>query len=206
MQHSKLINTISSSYRSKRFDRFREVLQVKPYHKILDVGGSSYFWLDSGLESNVTIINIELPVHCPEPFTWLTGDACDMSMFADQSFDIIFSNSVIEHVGGLARQKQMADEIQRVSKRYWVQTPYKHFPIEPHFVFPFFQYLPTSARYTVARLWPFSFAKRQGRDATIDARSIWLLDGKQTKLLFPNATIEREQFIGLTKSLLVYQT
>lgn len=206
MQHSKLVNAISNSYRRKRFLRFLDLLQIQKHHSILDVGGSAYFWLNSGLEHNVTILNIELPANYPEPFTWVEGDACNMSGFADQSFDIVFSNSVIEHVGAFDRQRQMANEIQRVGKKYWVQTPYKHFPIEPHFIFPFFQYLPQSMRFVVAKIWPLSFAKRQGRDATIDAGTIWLLDYRQLHALFPNAQIEREKLFGLTKSLLIFKS
>ena len=72
-------------------------------------------------------------------FKYVIGDACNLDMLSSKSFDIIYSNSVIEHVGR-ERQKEFANEIMRVGKKYWVQTPYKHFPVEPHFVFPFFQY------------------------------------------------------------------
>lgn len=55
-----------------------------------------------------------------------------MKQFQDNEFDAVFSNSVIEHVGDYEAQRQMANEIMRVGKRYFVQTPNFYFPIEPH--------------------------------------------------------------------------
>jgi len=168
----------------------------------LDVGGSPYFWRESGLEGRVTILNVQLPAVQEGPFEWVQGDACSMSMFANRAFDVAFSNSVIEHVGPFQRQAAMAGEVRRVGKRCWVQTPYKHFPVEAHFVFPGFQYLPLRLREAVARVWPFSYAKMLGLDPVRDARNIWLLDRRQMKTLFPDADILVEWFVGLPKSLI----
>lgn len=203
VDHTSFVNRISNFYRHRRFDKFVSVLSVTVNDKILDVGGSQYFWLGTGLENNVTILNVGTPAEPSSLFTWVKGDACDMHMFDDKKFDVIFSNSVLEHVGDFVRQKMMAQEIERVGKRYWVQTPNKHFPIEPHFIFPFFQYLPSSVRRFVAKYWPFSFAKRQGRDPLIDERTIWLLNHAELQQLFPDATIVKEKFLGLTKSFFV---
>ena len=206
MGHLPIVNRISEHFRANRFEVFLQMLHVGPEDRILDVGGSPYFWLGSGIEPRVTILNIGLPQIRPEPFSWVQGDACAMSMIADQEFDVVFSNSVIEHVGDLPEQQRMAEEVRRVAKRYWVQTPYKHFPIEPHFIFPFFQYLPARLRYSVARVWPFSFAKRGGSDPVKSASTIWLLDMNQFQTLFPDAQFQREKVLGLTKSLLAYRT
>lgn len=205
MNHSLVVNRISEHFRSKRFEQFLQILHIDPNDRILDVGGSPYFWIGSGLESQVTILNIGLPKNRPQPFIWLQGDACDMSTITDCAYDVAFSNSVIEHVGDYTGQQQMANEVRRVAQRYWVQTPYKHFPIEPHFIFPFFQYLPKPVRFWVARVWPFSFAKRGGGDPVKSASTIWLLDEKQFHALFPDAEFLHEKAFGLTKSLLAYR-
>jgi 2-polyprenyl-3-methyl-5-hydroxy-6-metoxy-1,4-benzoquinol methylase len=72
-----------------------------------------------------------------------------MPQFQNDEFDIVFSNSVIEHVGSYEEQNLMASEVRRVGKRYFIQTPNLFFPIEPHFLFPFFQFLPLDYRVTL---------------------------------------------------------
>ena len=76
----------------------------------------------------MTLLNMPRGQECGEPgFTFVSGDGCQLP-FADQSFEIVFSNSVIEHVGTPAQQRRFADEVRRVGKRYWVQTPTAGFP------------------------------------------------------------------------------
>ena len=99
---------------------------------------------------------------------------------------------MIEHVGGYTDQQRMAGEIRRVGRRYFVQTPNRYFPIEPHFLFPGFQFLPESAR---RRLW------RLGMPRT-PYEAIELLDAAELRELFPDAVILRERAAGLTKSLI----
>lgn len=62
-------------------------------------------------------------------------------------FDLVYSNSVIEHVGGHARSCDFAGMVKTLARRHWgVQTPYRYFSIEPHWLFPGLQFLPQSAR------------------------------------------------------------
>lgn len=133
-------NSVSSGLRTKRFNWFLETIKPNKISKILDVGGTEAIWLGTGLEKQVTLLNIGFKKREPQ-FNYVVGDACNMK-FIDGEFDIIYSNSVIEHVGNFERQTQFAKEVVRVGKSHWIQTPYKHFPIEPHFLFPLFQYLP----------------------------------------------------------------
>lgn len=177
------------------------MLGVKLEDTILDVGGVQNTWEGTSVENQVTILNL-MPV--PEEdmhITWIQGDARDMKMIGDKSFDIVFSNSVIEHVGDFQSQEKMAKEVRRVGKKYWEQTPYKHFPLEIHFLFPLFQYLPRPFAITVARFWPFSYAKLFHLDPVAEAKSISLLNRTEFQRLFPDATIVKEKFLGFTKSL-----
>jgi hypothetical protein len=192
----------TSSFRVKRLQLFLKLLEVKPTDQILDVGGRPDTWGGTGLEGNVTILNIDLPESRPQPFRWIASDACEMTALRDHSFDIVFSNSVIEHVGDFGRQEMMAHEVRRVGRKYWVQTPYKHFPIEIHFLFPFYQYLPRPLRIGVGRVRPFSHAQVLGLDPIQAADDICLLDRTGFRLLFTDAQILSERFCGLTKSLI----
>ena len=152
------------------------------------------------------LLNRQEP-HVTSPhFTGVQGDARDLSRFRDREFDVVFSNSVIEHVGDYADQRRMADEIRRIGKRYFLQTPNRHFPIEPHFLFPFFQFLPLCTQvWLVSHLslgWHRKVIDRQ--EAVQMVASIRLLTRREMQELFPEATLVEEKFGGLTKSFIVH--
>ena len=65
--------------------------------------------------------------------------------FEDESFDIIISNHVIEHVGDREEQKKHLKEIYRVLKPkgiVYFAVPNKWTIMEPHFKLPFLSWLP----------------------------------------------------------------
>jgi len=194
---------LQNPFRRRRLETFFELFRVNEGCSILDVGGSPMTWDGSGVERSETILNQRVPLDRASYCKWIECDACDMSILPDKSFDIAFSNSVIEHVGGIDRQRQMADEIRRVARKYWVQTPNKHFPLELHFLFPFFQYLPRTGRVRVAKFWPFSYSKFFGLDPVFEAENIWLLDKEQLRSLFPDGELFTDRFFCFTKSLVI---
>jgi SAM-dependent methyltransferase len=110
--------------------------------------------------------------------------------FADDEFDVVWCNSLIEHVDP-ADRAGVAAEIRRVASRWWVQTPNRWFPVEPHVLLPLFQFLPRAIR---KRLWRFGASGEQFHD-------IPLLTEKELKNLFPESEIVRERIGPLTKSL-----
>lgn len=191
----------SAILRRKRFEMFLDLFHVNSDSKILDVGGTEAIWLGTGLEKQVTLFNIAFKGEQINTFNYVIGNACEMN-FSDKEFDIIFSNSVIEHVGTFEKQKQFAKEINRVGKLYWIQTPYKHFPIEPHFLFPFFQYFTPNIQRIIGTRWKYSHLMRNGEDILDELKRLRLMNKKEMKLLFPNAEIIEEKFRGLTKSLI----
>ncbi len=127
-------------FRNKRFEVFVDELSPYDSKNILDVGGSSETWLGTGFEHKVTLLNLTKPKErdIKKKFKAIQANALNMHMYKENEFDIVFSNSVIEHVGDRANQKRFAEEVKRVGECYWVQTPNRHFPMEPHFLFPFF--------------------------------------------------------------------
>ena len=74
----------------------------------------------------------------------MAGDACALP-FADQAFDVVFSNAVIEHVGDVGRQRQFVAEALRVGRRVFITTPNRWFPIEVHTRLPLVHWLPRAA-------------------------------------------------------------
>ncbi len=176
---------------------------------ILDVGGTPEIW--SGLPQAARVVLLNLPRArnevCSPQFLHVEGDGCQLP-FADQSFDIVFSNSVIEHVGSRSAQQAFAAEVMRVGRSYWVQTPNRYFPVETHLLTPFVHWLPKRAAGWVIRRFTFwqMFSKVTKQEKLwylnhfID--DIRLLSAREMKLLFPGAQIRSEHFLGFKKSLI----
>jgi hypothetical protein len=204
-------DSLITQLRLKRIALFRELISTldRPI-KILDVGGTELFWKKMNFagdsEIQVTILNLnEVETHYINLHS-IAGDGRDLSCFPDNSFDIVFSNSVIEHVGDFGDQKKMADEIRRVGKCYFIQTPNRNFPIEPHFVFPFFQFFPSLVK--VFLLKHFNLGNRskisdKGKAKQV-ANSIRLLNRNELIDLFGDAIIVEERLWGLKYSFIVY--
>ncbi len=193
--------------RRRRFELFLSLLKrIEGHVEILDIGGTQQFWDlmlgDDPATIRVTLLNIEHQTVSSSRFLSAVGDARFIPQFASGSFDIVFSNSVIEHVGDYAAQRRMADEIQRVGKRYFVQTPNRRFPLEPHFLFPWFQYLPVSLRAWMVNRFDVGWYRRISDPAAARAEveSIQLLTRRRFSSLFPGARIHEEKIAGLTKS------
>lgn len=94
----------SVAYRNKRFQDFIGIFAVKGGERIIDLGGAEDTWRGSGLEANVTLVNINFSIK-DSLFRYIEADACQLDSIEDNSFDIVFSNSVIEHLGRRRRQK-----------------------------------------------------------------------------------------------------
>lgn len=114
--------------------------------KILDIGGRSLFWEEVSFFTKTKIRDVEITVlnlnpkelkETPAYIKSEVGDARNLEQFADNEFDVVFSNSVIEHVGDYQAQREMAKEVIRVGQRYFVQTPNFYFPVEAHVMIPF---------------------------------------------------------------------
>jgi hypothetical protein len=199
--------SLATRMRRKRFELFRSLLGTLEGHvEILDIGGTQQFWDlmlgDDSADIRVTLLNIDHQQVSSPRFVSAAGDARSLPQFATRSFDVVFSNSVIEHVGEYDAQRRMADEVQRVGRRYFVQTPNKRFPLEPHFLFPWFQYLPLRVRAWMVNHFDVGWYKRISDPAAArrEVESIQLLTRRQFAALFPGARIHEERIAGLTKS------
>ena len=204
-----ILNSLASRMRGKRNQQFREAISQLPRPlSILDVGGTQAVWKAIDFvdrpDIRITLINVEHQETSYSNIESIRGDARDMREFHDWQFDVVYSNSVIEHVGGIEDMYRMAREVQRVGRRYFIQTPNRYFPIEPHFVFPMFQFLPISWQVWLVQNfnlgWIGRLPEREQAEQTI--RAINLLSKEQLRSLFPDADITTENFFGLTKSLL----
>jgi hypothetical protein len=203
-------DSMANRFRRRRFQLALALLAtVPPPRRILDVGGTDEFWNQMGSPDagdELVLINLEPVTTTRGNRRSVLGDARDMRQFADAEFDVVFSNSVLEHVGSLEDQQRMAGEVKRVGKRYFVQTPNRKFPIEPHFVFPFFHFLPQRIRVgLVMQLGLGHFTSAPDRQtATQAVTDIRMLTRRELRRLFRDATIYEEKFLGMTKSFVAY--
>jgi hypothetical protein len=201
--------SVATRLRRQRFQLFLDMLgDVEGIVSILDVGGNQKYWemMTAGLpmtqELHVTLLNVEPSSVSLPNFTAIMGDGRSMPQFGDGQFDIVFSNSTIEHVGDFNDQQQMANEVRRIGRMYYIQTPNLYFPVEPHFVFPFFQFLPVKMRAWLLQRFNLGWYRKipDYRKALNEVSSIRLLNRNELKQLFPEATIFDEKFYGLVKS------
>jgi hypothetical protein len=205
-------NSLSNRLRSRRFAMFQELvsrMSGSPLH-IIDLGGTSSFWERRGWagrdDVRITTVNLAAEEVRHANIEPIEGDVTDLRQFPDGSFDVAFSNSVIEHLFTFEAQKTMAAEARRVARAYWVQTPNFWFPIEPHFLFPGWQWLPVAVRVALLRRRRFGFrGPYPERDRAERAvTEIRLMTRREIAECFPEATIWGETFFGLRKSWVAY--
>lgn len=212
-------NSMASRFRRRRFrlieSLIEELLTTRKRVRILDIGGRRDYW---GLLSpelipqvSVTLLNFEAELDIgatendPLETTYLQGDGCNMPEFADRSFDLAHSNSVIEHVGSLHNMALYADELRRVGNAYFVQTPYLWFPIEPHYGLPFVHWLPGPTRARLLNRYKLGYGNKvkDYREALATADHTQIVDRTLLNILFPDGTLSKERFALMTKSLIV---
>lgn len=207
--------------RRARFRFFWSLVEDLPKPvRILDIGGTQEYWTsmecDDPAQVHVTLVNLYRQPVSRANFVSVVGDGTRLHDIGENEFDIAFSNSVIEHCGAYERQQAMANEIRRVGKRYYVQSPSFWFPMEPHFLFPGFQWLPVEIRVALVkrfdlgwvRKWPEPLQRRDVWGVPMTCyelvESIRILTGSELSALFPEGRLFRERFLGLTKSLIIY--
>ena len=177
---------------------------------VVDLGGRVGFWRQLRVRpKHVHVVNLEpAPADLPEWVTVDHGDACALPPeIAARRYDLVFSNSVIEHVGGHERRLRFAESVHALAPAHWVQTPYRYFPIEPHWIAPGMQFLPVVVRREVARKWPLAYTPGRTREEAL-SRVLWteLVDKTQMRSYFPESILRSEKVMGLTKSVIAYKT
>lgn len=212
--------SLEFGFRAKRFEHVRRliesILAERGSCEILDLGGTETYWKigEDFIKQNrarlsITLVNTEAETVADTGlFTAIQGSATDAGLFAGRRFDLVHSNSVVEHVGWWPDMCAFAANVRRLAPRYYVQTPNYWFPYEPHFRFPGFQYLPEWARRQLIMRFSLGFFRRiEDRD---EARGIIdhhrLLSRRQMMRLFPDADVTFEKVMGLNKSILAMRS
>lgn len=180
---------------------FCERFKIGGNTTVLDLGGGAFNWTMVTERPKLTILDVYDHQNKADWATYVLGDGCKTE-FPSEAFDIVFSNSVIEHVGGIDRQRQFAAECMRCGRAFFVQTPNKWFPIDTHTLMPFAHWLPQRWFRKLLRFAPrFVFFKSDPGDMN-DFSNMRLLSKSDLEELFPGAEIKKEKLFGLTKSLI----
>jgi SAM-dependent methyltransferase len=162
----RLADSISLRSRERKLRLLLDELRPTAATSVLDVGADELGFGDGDGCATMNFFEESYPwperitalgVHDGEGFrarypniAYVQGDACARP-FADGAFDVVFSNAVIEHVGGRTRQRQFVSEALRVGRRVFITTPNRRFPIEVHTRLPLVHWLPDAMSHRVYR-------------------------------------------------------
>jgi Methyltransferase domain. len=206
LKRDKLLRKFIEFRREKHVGRFR----------IVDLGGTTDYWYRVGMDwlekhdIEVTCVNSEYDqfgafFNKVDIVKCVQGDACNLAQYADNSFHLVHSNSVIEHVGRWPDMRRFANEVHRLAPAYYVQTPYFWFPIDPHFYrMPFYHWMPEPIRLKAQRRFKLGWADSEPQvdDAMRLVMSSIILDATQFRALFPDAEHRFERVAMLPKSMI----
>lgn len=183
---------------------FISLAGLRPGMRVLDLGGTPSLWRGVPFPLEITLLNLPGELR-PErdsyhELTFLEGDACDLGDLPSRDYHLVFSNSVIEHVGPPDRRKAFAREVLRIGASYWIQTPSRWFPLEAHSYMPFWWQYPDSVRRFFLRRWE---EKLPAWTRMIAGTTC--VDVPELRELFPGANLLVERSFGIPKSYTVYR-
>jgi len=198
---------LSRHFRRRRMERFAREFSITAETRVLDIGGTPDYW--ALLEPRPRLVLLNTPRARAElegASLWVAGDGRRLP-FGDGAFDVVFSNSVIEHVGDAASQQQFAREAARVGRSFWIQTPNRWFPVEQHLLTPLVHWMPRTWQRAIVphfNLWQWLVRVTEDRRRFYVEHylaDVRLLSARELRDLFPEAKVIRERFCGVTKAL-----
>jgi hypothetical protein len=199
--------SLTHSFRQRRNEEFKRRFPDLADMRVLDLGGTAVSWRVLGLRpGNVTVVNLDPDEEPYEP--WIDLVQADACVGGFGKYDLVFSNSLMEHLGGHARRQQFANVVQESASSWWIQTPYRYFPVEPHWMFPCFQFLPFRTRVMICqhRNRLHVPACKDAAEAAEVVASIELISATEMRNYFPTSEIWFERIASIPKSLVAIKT
>jgi SAM-dependent methyltransferase len=206
-----VITRFNIAGRKKFYRAFMDEMSPNAGTSIVDVGvtpdqsaaDSNFFEKWYPHPARITATSIEdashlAALHPGLTFVQTSGDGLP---FDDDQFDIAFSTAVIEHVGDRERQQRFLAELLRVSKRFFITTPNRWYPVELHTYVPFLHWLPQDRHQQVLQ--------KLGKEQWATTENLNLLDERALRALFPpsvNPTVTGTRLFGMRSNLLAYGT
>lgn len=198
--------------RERLYRKFLQYVDMKEISTVLDIGATSdqknedsnFFLKKFSACKKVTALSNEDARWLEEAYPGLAfvlGDGRNMP-FEDNTFDLVFSNAVIEHVGSLQQQERFLLESVRVSRKHiFLTTPNRWYPVELHTLLPFIHYLPKPLHRKILRLFGHDFLALEENLNLMDVTSIKKVLHKNGIYDYKIGTIS---FFGLPSNIYVY--
>ncbi len=209
-----VFSKLSLISRARKLELFNQIMSPAKDMKLLDVGAQinpnsheEYQLIDTyPWKHNFAVVNISeehisaIKKRYPEVKA-VVCDACELP-WPDKSFDVVFSNAVIEHLGSFERQKTMAAEIMRVGKRWYVTTPNRWFPFEFHMRLPLVTWLPGKSYLRIGNI--ISYNHLRGKYMFGGKRSdLRLMSAGELEKCFPGSKIIKQRVTFMAETLIV---
>ncbi len=204
-----VITRFNIAGRRKFYQAFMDSMNPTAETTILDVGvtpdqsaaDSNYFekWYPHTQRLTATSIEDAAHLEISHPGLTFVQTSGESLPFEDGQFDIAFSTAVVEHVGDRASQRAFVHELLRVSKRFFITTPNRWYPVELHTYYPFFHWLPQHVHQRALRM--------VGKEGWSHTENLNLLDARQLAALFPagtDPTITGIRLFGMRSNLIAY--
>lgn len=201
--------SLAERLRRRRWAILRQYVPNLQDLRVVDLGGTAQWWDNAPVvPQHVTVVNLHVTDAESSKVRSIQGDALRADeLLSGEEFDLVFSNSLIEHLGGHSARRRFSNVVYALADSYVIQTPYRYFPIEPHWMFPGFQFLPIAARSWLAPRWPLGHTKGwDAEPATSEVMSTELLSVAEMRSYFPDGEIVWERVAGLPKSMIVVKT
>ncbi len=204
--YKRVLEELSRKSREQKFALFSAIFKPRLEDRILDIGASGrtfppytfedfYPYPEQIVGAGIALEDVKAAKRIYPRSRYVTCDGCDLP-FPDKSFEIVFSNAVLEHVVGAGRQEKFAREVMRVGKSWFVTTPNYWFPFESHSYLLFYQFLPLGLQRRYHQLF--------GKLADGRAQDIELLSATRLQRLFPSSSIARLRVTFWPETLVAY--
>ena len=200
-----LMEKFREKSRERKYQLFMEQIKPDAEDVIVNVGAGNGLFLESIYDRREKIIALDIDIVMLNDLKrkysevqCIVADATALP-FKDKAVKISFSNAVIEHVGANSHQRKFADEIRRVSQKFYVTCPNKYFPFEFHYRLPLYQFVPKSIQ-----KWLF-----QKFNIGLWYENKWedinLLSYRQLKKIFPETTLIKQRITFCAETLICFK-
>lgn len=149
----------SRRHKGEKIERLIELDPARGY-ELLEVGTGSggiahYFATQARTRCDVTSVDVSDTRLVTDGYAFRLVDSTALP-FGDESFDVVLTNHVIEHVGDREQQAEHLAEIRRVLRPggvVYLAVPNRWMLIEPHYRLAFLSWMPHGLRTPWLKLW-----------------------------------------------------